>query len=126
MAEEVRVRIAPSPTGSLHIGNVRAGLFNYLFAKHHGGKFILRIDDTDAARSKPEHVENIKESLRWVGLDWDEGPDVGGPYAPYFQSQRMDRYKESSDKLLAAGKAFHCWCSAEELEASRQAAARQK
>jgi len=126
MAEQVRVRIAPSPTGSLHIGNVRAGLFNYLFAKHHGGVFILRIDDTDAARSKPEHVENIKESLKWVGLNWDEGPDVGGPYAPYFQSERMGRYKESADALLASGKAFHCWCSAEELEASRQSAARQK
>jgi len=126
MADQVRVRIAPSPTGSLHIGNVRAGLFNYLFAKHFGGVFVLRIDDTDAARSRPEHVENIKESLRWVGLNWDEGPDVGGPYAPYFQSQRMDRYKETSDRLLAEGKAFHCWCSAEELEASRQSAARQK
>ncbi len=126
MADQVRVRIAPSPTGSLHIGNVRAGLFNYLFAKHHGGVFILRIDDTDAARSKPEHVENIKESLRWIGLDWDEGPDVGGPFAPYFQSQRMDRYRESADRLLAEGKAFHCWCSAEELEAARQSAARQK
>jgi len=126
MAEAVRVRIAPSPTGTLHIGNVRAGLFNWLFARRHGGVFILRIDDTDAARSKPEYEENIKASFRWLGMDWDEGPDVGGPYGPYRQSERMDRYREAAEKLLAGGHAFKCWCSAEELEASRQAAARRK
>lgn len=122
----VRVRIAPSPTGSLHIGNVRAGLFNYLYAKHHRGTFILRIDDTDEARSKPEHIETIKNSLKWVGLDWDEGPDVGGPYEPYFQSKRFGRYAEAAKKLLDEGKAFKCWCTAEELEAKRQVAARMK
>ncbi len=126
MSDSVRVRIAPSPTGSLHIGNVRAGLFNYLFAKHHGGTFILRIDDTDEARSKPEHIETIKNSLRWVGLDWDEGPDVGGPYEPYFQSKRFGRYAEAAKQLLDEGKAFRCWCTAEELEAKRQVAARLK
>ena len=126
MAETVRVRIAPSPTGTIHIGNVRAGLFNWLFARRHGGVFILRIDDTDAARSKPEYEENIKASFRWLGMDWDEGPDVGGPYAPYRQSERMDRYREAAERLLAEGKAFRCYCSAEELEASRQAAARRK
>jgi glutamyl-tRNA synthetase len=126
MAEPVRVRIAPSPTGTLHIGNVRAGLFNWLFARRHGGVFILRIDDTDAARSKPEYEENIKASFRWLGMDWDEGPDVGGPYAPYRQSERMDRYRGAAEKLLAEGKAFRCFCSADELEAKRQQAARLK
>ena len=126
MSDGLRVRFAPSPTGALHVGGVRAALFNYLFARHHGGTFILRIDDTDPVRSKPEHLEQIKASLRWLGLDWDEGPDVGGPHGPYFQSERMGRYGEVAAKLLAEGKAFHCWCSADELEAKRQAAARQK
>lgn len=126
MAGQVRVRFAPSPTGALHVGGVRAALFNYLFAKRHGGTFILRIDDTDPVRSRPEHLDQIKASLRWLGLDWDEGPDVGGPHAPYFQSQRSARYAAVAEQLLAAGKAFRCWCSADELEAKRQAAARQK
>ncbi len=108
------------------MGGVRTALFNWLFARHHGGTFILRIDDTDPVRSKPEHLEHIKSSLRWLGLDWDEGPDVGGPHAPYFQSQRGERYAAVAKQLLDGGKAFPCWCSADELEAKRQQAARNK
>jgi glutamyl-tRNA synthetase len=108
------------------VGGVRTALFNYLFARHNGGVFILRIDDTDPVRSKPEHLQNIKESLRWLGMDWDEGPDIGGPRAPYFQSEKPGRYAEAAAKMLAEGKAFHCYCTAEELEAKRQQAARLK
>ncbi len=114
----VRVRFAPSPTGVLHVGGVRTALFNWLFARHNKGVFILRMDDTDAVRSRDEHIKNIQESLKWLGLDWDEGP--------LFQSERLDRYREVGEKLLKEGKAFRCYCTAEELEAKRQAAARQK
>lgn len=108
------------------MGGVRTALFNYLFARHNGGVFILRIDDTDPVRSKQEHLDNIKESLRWLGMNWDEGPDVGGPKAPYFQSQKLDRYAAAAEKMLAEGNAFHCYCTAEELEAKRTQAARLK
>ena len=114
----MRTRFAPSPTGYLHIGGARTALFNYLFARHHGGKFILRIEDTDRERSTPEAIEAIIESLKWLGLDWDEGP--------YFQTRRYPLYKEKAQKLLAEGKAYPCTCTSEELEAKRQAAQKAK
>jgi len=101
-----RVRFAPSPTGYLHVGGARTALFNWLFARRHGGVFVLRIEDTDAGRSSWEMVEGIVEGLRWLGLDWDEGPDVGGPHAPYFQSQRLDKYREYAQRLVTEGKAY--------------------
>ncbi|MFN6460245.1 MAG: glutamate--tRNA ligase [Nostoc sp. DedVER02] len=109
----VRVRIAPSPTGNLHIGTARTAVFNWLFARHHGGKFILRIEDTDLERSRPEYTDNILEGLRWLGLNWDEGP--------FFQSQRLDLYKEAVQKLLDRGLAYRCYTTSEELEALREA-----
>lgn len=116
----VRVRFAPSPTGFLHIGTARTVLFNWLFARHQGGVFILRIEDTDKEREVPGAVANILESLAWLGLDPDEGPGVGGPYGPYVQSERLDRYREVAEALVAAGKAYPCFCSAEELAAMRE------
>ena len=98
--KNVRVRFAPSPTGSLHLGNTRTAIFNWLFARHTGGKFILRIEDTDKERSTPESVNLIFESLRWFGLDWDEGPDAGGDFGPYYQMQRLDKYKKYVDVLI--------------------------
>ncbi|MBD2414012.1 glutamate--tRNA ligase [Nostoc calcicola FACHB-389] len=109
----VRVRIAPSPTGNLHIGTARTAVFNWLFARHHDGKFILRIEDTDLERSRPEYTENIFQGLRWLGLNWDEGP--------FFQSQRLDLYKEAVQKLLDRGLAYRCYTTSEELEALREA-----
>ena len=117
---EVRVRIAPSPTGMLHIGLARTALFNYLFAKNYEGSFILRIEDTDIERSKPEYEKDILESLKWLSINWDEGPDIGGGYGPYRQSQRLKSYTEYLEKLLAEDKAYYCFCSEEELEAQRQ------
>ena len=114
---DIRVRFPPSPTGLLHIGNVRTALFNYLFAKKHGGVFVLRIEDTDRARSKKEYEEDIFEALRWLGLDADEGPESGGPYAPYRQSERTEIYKKYLGALLADGKAFYCFHSEQELKA---------
>ena len=116
----VRVRFAPSPTGFLHIGGTRTALFNWLFAKHNKGKFILRIEDTDAARSTKEAGEQILDSLKWLGLNWDEGPLVGGPHEPYYQSQRFPIYKKFIDKLLSEGKAYHCYCSSVELDERRE------
>lgn len=101
-----RVRFAPSPTGYLHIGGARTALFNWLYARRHGGTFVLRIEDTDVERSSAEMVDGILDGLRWLGIDWDEGPDVGGPHAPYFQSQRLDRYRDAADRLLRDGLAF--------------------
>ena len=101
-----RVRFAPSPTGYLHVGGARTALFNWLFARRHGGTFVLRIEDTDAERSSWEMVAGIVDGLRWLGLDWDEGPDVGGPHAPYFQSQRTDLYREHAQALVREGKAY--------------------
>ena len=117
----VRVRFAPSPTGVLHVGGARTALYNYLFARGHGGTFVLRIEDTDAARSTPESVEAIFDSLRWLGLSWDEGPEAGGAHGPYFQSQRRDRYQRHAEALKAAGHAYLCYCTAEELEKRREA-----
>lgn len=122
MSQPVRVRYAPSPTGYLHIGGVRTILFNWLFARKHGGRFILRFEDTDPERSRDELIAPMLESIRWLGLDWDEGPDVGGPYGPYRQSQRLDLYRETLDRLLAAGKAYLCYCTPEELAAERERA----
>ena len=118
---EVRVRFAPSPTGYLHIGNVRTALFNFLFARHHGGKFILRIEDTDVERSSVSSEVSILEDLRWLGLTWDEGPDIGGPYGPYRQSERISLYQEYTERLLKAGKAYHCFCSEEDLKKKSKA-----
>ena len=100
----VRVRFAPSPTGYLHIGGARNALFNWLFARRHGGIFVLRIEDTDAERSSAEMVDGILDGMRWLGLDWDEGPLVGGPYGPYFQSERLDRHRAMVEDLVARGR----------------------
>ncbi|HXG39553.1 MAG TPA: glutamate--tRNA ligase [Candidatus Limnocylindrales bacterium] len=122
---DVRVRIAPSPTGPLHIGTARTALFNYLFARRHGGTFILRLEDTDVVRSSPEYEQDILEHLHWLGLDWDEGPDlVGGPdrgpYGPYRQMLRLSLYRAAAERLLAEDKAYFCYCTPDELEAERK------
>jgi glutamyl-tRNA synthetase len=118
----IRVRFAPSPTGYLHVGGARTALFNWLLARHSGGAFVLRIEDTDVERSSADMVEGILDGLRWLGLDWDEGPHVDGPYAPYFQSGRLDRYRAMAEQLVAGGHAYYCYCSAEELREKREAA----
>ena len=118
--EEVRVRFAPSPTGYLHIGGARTALFNWLFAHKNQGKLILRIEDTDTARLKEDSVSQILTSLKWLGINWDEGPEVGGPYGPYAQSERLDLYKKYLQLLLDEGKAYYCFCTPEDLEAQRE------
>ena len=120
MTDTVRVRFAPSPTGYLHVGGARTALFNWLFARHHNGVFILRIEDTDRTRYEPEAVQNIMESLRWLGLEWDEGPEVGGDYGPYFQSQRLDLYQKYAQQLVDSGHAYRCYCSPERLALMRE------
>jgi glutamyl-tRNA synthetase len=115
----VRVRFAPSPTGYLHVGGARTALFNWLFARRHGGVFVLRIEDTDVERSSTDMVTGILDGLRWLGLDWDEGPDVGGPHDPYFQSGRLDRYRAGAEALVAAGHAYYCYCTAGRLQEER-------
>lgn len=117
---QVRTRFAPAPTGFLHIGSVRTALFNYLFAKKNQGSFILRIEDTDFKRSSPQYEKDIIESLKWLGINWTEGPDVGGKFGPYRQSERFDIYKSYLEKLLQENKAYYCFCSEEEIEAQRQ------
>ncbi|HSG10059.1 MAG TPA: glutamate--tRNA ligase family protein, partial [Longimicrobiales bacterium] len=112
----VRTRFAPSPTGRLHLGNVRAAVFNWLFARRHGGTFILRIEDTDVERNVPGGEEGILEDLRWLGLDWDEGPEVGGPHAPYRQSGRDALYETYVSRLVASGHAYPCFCGDAELD----------
>ncbi|RAI14919.1 MAG: glutamate--tRNA ligase [Candidatus Melainabacteria bacterium] len=124
--EEVRVRIAPSPSGNLHIGTARTALFNYLYAKKNNGKYILRIEDTDAERTKQEYIDNIFDSLKALGLSWDEGPDVGGEYGPYTQSQRFDIYPKYAQILLEKGFAYECFCTPEELEAEKEEATKNK
>lgn len=116
MTKPLRVRFAPSPTGRLHIGGARTALFNWAYARGRGGKFLLRIEDTDPERSTKEHEVAILDGLRWLGIDWDEGPDVGGPHAPYHQSLRIGRHKERAAELFAAGRAYRCFCSRERLE----------
>ncbi|QNN55110.1 glutamate--tRNA ligase [Nocardioides mesophilus] len=112
----VRVRFCPSPTGSPHVGLARTALFNWAFARHHGGTFVFRIEDTDAARDSQESYDTLLEVMRWLGFDWDEGPEVGGPFGPYRQSERYDLYADVAARLLEAGRAYRCYCSAEELE----------
>src|SRR6478735_8889056 len=123
-AETVRVRFAPSPTGHLHVGGGRTALFNWLFARRHGGAFLLRIEDTDVERSSADMVTGILDGLRWLGLTWDEGPDAGGPHAPYFQSARLDRYRAVANQLVADGHAYYCYCSPERLRDERERAER--
>ena len=118
--ENVRVRFAPSPTGYLHIGGARTALFNWFFAKKNHGKFILRIEDTDTERLKKDSVSQILTSLKWLGLDWDEGPEKGGEYGPYYQSQRTEIYRQEAQRLVKEGKAYYCFCTAGELEAERE------
>ncbi|MGW1074636.1 glutamate--tRNA ligase [Streptomyces sp. NPDC002537] len=121
-ATPVRVRFCPSPTGNPHVGLVRTALFNWAFARHNGGTLVFRIEDTDAARDSEESYEQLLDSMRWLGFDWDEGPEIGGPHAPYRQSQRMDIYQDVARKLLDGGHAYHCYCTTEELDARREAA----
>jgi len=119
MTTPVRVRFAPSPTGYPHVGNIRTALFNWLFARHHGGKFILRIEDTDVTRKVRGAVKAILDSLKWLELDWDEGPEVGGSYGPYIQSERLDLYRSAAERLISQGEAYYCYCSPHRLEAMR-------
>lgn len=121
MEKKLKVRFAPSPTGPFHIGGARSALFNWLVARHADGTFLVRIEDTDLKRSTKESEENIKDSLKWLGMNWDEGIDVGGPHGPYRQTERLDLYKKEVQRLLDEGKAYYCYCSAEELEKSRTA-----
>jgi glutamyl-tRNA synthetase len=121
--DEVRVRFPPSPTGNLHVGNVRSALFNWVFARHYGGTFVLRVEDTDAGRNLDESYQVLYDSLTWLGLTWDEGPFVGGPYGPYIQTERGDIYREVVGKLLAARLAYRCFCTREEIEAREAARA---
>jgi glutamyl-tRNA synthetase len=118
---EVRTRFAPSPTGSLHVGTARTALFSYLFARRNGGRFVLRIEDTDVERNVEGGADQLVEALRWLGLDWDEGYAKGGPHGPYVQSERLDRYHLAVNSLIAHGQAYPCWCTPEELEARSQA-----
>src|SRR5437870_6635225 len=122
MAVSVRVRAAPSPTGFAHLGTASTALYNVLFARKQGGTFVLRIDDTDAERNRPEYEALIYESRHWLGLDWEEGPDKGGPYNPYRQSERLDLYREQATRLITDGKAYRCYCTPDELEAERKQA----
>lgn len=110
MAARVRVRFAPSPTGHLHIGSARTALYNWLLAKKEKGLFLLRIEDTDRSRYVPEAMADIMEGLRWLGLNWDEGPDTGGPAGPYQQSERVELYRQYAEDLVARGKAYYCFC----------------
>jgi glutamyl-tRNA synthetase len=119
---QVRLRFAPSPTGSLHIGNVRTALFNWAFARHYGGTLVLRIEDTDVARNTEAGLESVLSSLHWLGLDYDEGPVVGGPFTPYLQSERMDYYRDVTKRLRGSGHAYDCYCSQVELDERREQA----
>jgi len=126
MTKPVRVRFAPSPTGYPHVGNIRTALFNWLFARHSGGRFVVRIEDTDVARKVEGALEAILGGLKWLGLDWDEGPGVGGDYEPYFQSQRLSLYREAAERLIRQGDAYYCYCSSQRLKEMREEQARRK
>ncbi len=126
MDTAVRVRYAPSPTGNPHIGNIRTAMFNWLFARRHGGQFVVRVEDTDQGRITEGAVEHILDGLVWLGIDWDEGPRVGGPYGPYFQSERLARYNAAAEKLLASGNAYRCYCTPERVSELRKEQARNK
>ncbi|HRR42783.1 MAG TPA: glutamate--tRNA ligase, partial [Syntrophales bacterium] len=117
--KRVRVRFAPSPTGDLHVGNARTALLNWLFARHHGGDFILRVEDTDRVRTSDVYERNILEDLMWLGIDWDEGPEKDGPFGPYRQSGRLEIYRGYLERLVAEGRAYRCYCTEEELEKER-------
>jgi glutamyl-tRNA synthetase len=121
MVPQVRTRIAPAPSGSLHVGNARTALYSWLFARHHEGTFVLRIEDTDVKRASEQAYAGVLQDLRWLGLDWDEGPDVGGPFGPYRQSQRRDSYHPVLTDLLDRGRAYRCYCTQEELDERRRA-----
>ena len=123
---DVRVRFPPSPTGEPHVGNIRTAIFNWLFAKRHGGAFVIRIEDTDQARKVEGATEQLLDALRWLGLDWDEGPEAGGPYGPYYQSQRLDIYSREARRLVESGRAYRCYCSQERLAVAREERARRK
>ena len=122
MSSKTRVRIAPSPTGPIHVGTLHTALFNWLFARNLGGQFILRLEDTDQERSRPEWVHHIYNELKWIGIDWDEGPDIGGPYGPYTQSEPLGLYQQDAERLLKDGQAYYSYCTPEELEPEREAA----
>ncbi len=124
--KRVRVRIAPSPTGYFHVGSARTALFNWLFARHHGGEFVVRVEDTDRTRYDAEAVPDMVDSLRWLGLDWDEGPEVGGDYGPYLQSERLELYHRYAEQLVSEGHAYRCYCSSERLAALREQQMAQK
>lgn len=126
MTSNVRVRFAPSPTGKLHIGGARTAIYNWAFARANGGTFILRIDDTDPTRSTDENTQIILRAMRWLGLDWDEGPEVGGDFGPYAQTERLALYKQTAERLLAEGKAYPCFCTPEQLSQDREAAQARK
>jgi glutamyl-tRNA synthetase len=115
LASEIRVRIAPSPTGNLHVGTARTALYNYLFARNKKGKFVFRLEDTDELRSSDTYTKDIIDGLKWLSLNWDEGPDIGGPYAPYKQTEKVDHYEKYAHKLISSGKAYFCYCTQEEL-----------
>jgi glutamyl-tRNA synthetase len=117
--ERVRARFAPSPTGDLHVGNARTALLNWLFSRHHGGDFILRVEDTDRVRTLDLYERNILEDLMWLGVDWDEGPEKGGPFGPYRQSERLEIYRGYLERLIDEGRAYRCYCTEEELEKER-------
>ena len=117
----VRLRVAPSPTGDPHVGTAYMSLFNLAFARHEGGSFILRVEDTDRARFQADSEQQVYDTLHWLGLDWDEGPDIGGPHAPYRQSERLETYRPVADELLASGRAYLCWCTSERLAEMREA-----
>src|SRR5687767_504894 len=123
----VRTRIAPAPSGSIHVGNARTALYNWLFARQHDGVFVLRVEDTDQSRVTEESYQAVIEDLRWLGLEWDEGPETGGPHGPYRQSERFDRYDVALDHLVQQGHAYPCYCTSEELaERRKQAQAERK
>ena len=116
----VRLRVAPSPTGDPHVGTAYMSLFNLAFVRQQGGQFVLRVEDTDRARFREDSEQQVYDTLRWLGLEWDEGPDRGGPYAPYRQSERLDTYRPHVERLLAEGHAYRCWCTTERLTAMRE------
>src|SRR5437870_10090779 len=122
----IRTRFAPSPTGYLHIGGVRTALFNWLLTRRLGGQFVLRIDDTDVERNRPEALQPILDGFRWLGIDWDEGPEVGGPHGPYFQSQRGHLYRQAALRLIDSGHAYPCYMTKEEVDALRKQAEKEK
>src|ERR1043166_1517832 len=121
VTDAVRTRIAPSPTGFAHLATASTALYNVLFTRQRGGTFTLRIDDTDLERNRDEYERLIYETLHWLGFEWGEGPDKGGPYAPYRQSERLDLYREHAARLISEGNAYRCYCTPEELEAERKA-----